>query len=118
MHNRLVQPSAWKGNLRTTSPVRFSPKLSFDGLYFFEVSSSAPGLYYFFESFGGVELLLSEAFSGLLLGGGMLVPPDGAPSGLLGALAPPGDGSCSERAAYSTEPAFTAGCSPAMTTLF
>jgi hypothetical protein len=83
---------------------------------FFEARSSSS--LYFFESFGGVELLLSGAFSELLLGGGLLVPPEGVPSCPLGALAPPGDGSCSECGVCSPEPGFTAGSSPVITGLF
>ena len=82
---------------------------------FFEARSSSS--LYFFESFGGVELLLSVAFSELLLGGGLLVPPDGVPC-LLGVLAPPGDGFCSECGACSPEPGFTADSSPVMTGVF
>ena len=92
--------------------------MSFDSLYFFEVRSSALSLYYFGASFGGVELLLSVAFSELLLGGGLLVPSDDMPSCLLGALAPPADGFCSECGACSPEPGFTAGSSSVITGLF
>jgi hypothetical protein len=92
-------------------------EVKFPWSLFFEARSSSSSLY-FFESFGGVELLLSVAFSELLLGGGLLVPPEGVPSCLLGALAPPGDGSCLECGVCSPEPGFTAGSSPVITGLF
>src|SRR5215208_594430 len=74
-------------------------------------------LYYFVASSGSAELLLSVAFSELLLGSGLLVPPDGVPC-LLGALAPPADGFCSDCGTCSPEPGFTAGSSPVMTGVF